>query len=141
MSQYQITHLQMRGDNRGRLVAVEAKRDITFNIERVYYIFGTEDGVARGFHAHRELEQFLICVSGSCCIVMDDGSTRESVLLDRPDKGLYIGPMKWHEMHGLTASTVLLVLASDWYQENDYIRDYEQFIALSKSRNVKATPC
>lgn len=141
MSHYNVKKLEMKGDRQGRLIALEAKRDVSFDIKRVYYIFGTENGVARGFHAHRELEQFLICVSGSCSIVMDDGSTRDSVLLDSPDKGLYIGPMKWHEMHELTTSTVLLVLASDWYRESDYIRDYGQFFALAEKQKSEAERC
>lgn len=124
-----IINFQVKGDSRGSLIALEANKDIPFEIKRVYYIFDTKKDVVRGHHAHKTLEQVLICVSGSCIIVLDDGKKRNEVLLDKPNIGLYVGPNMWREMKDFTPDAVLLVLASDWYDEADYIRDYSEFLA------------
>lgn len=115
------------GDARGSLVALEGQKTVPFPIRRVYYLFGTKAGVSRGFHAHRHLSQVAVCVTGSCRIVLDDGSRREEALLDAPTRGLMIRRMVWREMHDFTSDCVLLVLASEHYDEADYIRDYGQF--------------
>jgi dTDP-4-dehydrorhamnose 3,5-epimerase-like enzyme len=91
-------------------------------------------GVERGFHAHRKLEQLAIAVSGSCTFVLDDGSVREEVRLDRPDGALLMAPMVWHEMRDFSPECVLLVLASEPYSEDDYIRDYSEFLGLAAAR-------
>lgn len=101
-----------------------------FDIARVYYIFGTAEGVERGFHAHRDLTQWAICVRGACTMILDDGRERAEVLLDRPDRALEIGSMIWREMRDFSADAVLLVLASERYNEADYIRDYATFKGL-----------
>lgn len=116
------------GDDRGSLVALEAKRTVPFEIKRVYYIFGTQPSVARGFHAHRNLKQIAVCVTGKCRMILDDGSQRQEVWLDSPTKGLFIGDLIWREMHDFSADCVLLVLASEYYDETDYIRDYDEFL-------------
>jgi dTDP-4-dehydrorhamnose 3,5-epimerase-like enzyme len=115
------------GDERGSLVALEAHKTVPFNVKRVYYIFGTQAGVSRGFHAHRKLQQVAVCVTGKCRIVLDDGQRREEVWLDSPTKGLIIGDLVWREMHDFSPDCVLLVLASEHYNEADYIRSYESF--------------
>lgn len=115
------------GDSRGSLVALEAEKTIPFTIKRVYYIFGTQEGVARGFHAHKKLSQVAICVTGKCRMLLDDGRSRESVWLDSPTKGILIENMIWREMHDFSEDCVLLVLASEHYDESDYIRVYEDF--------------
>ncbi|MFA0038845.1 FdtA/QdtA family cupin domain-containing protein [Vibrio sp. 10N.261.52.A1] len=118
------------GDQRGSLISLEEQRNIPFDIKRVYYIYNTKNEISRGFHAHKNLEQVAICVKGSCRIVLDDGQSRESVVLDSPDQGLYIDNNKWREMHDFSKDCVLLVLASNIYDESDYIRDYEEFLRL-----------
>jgi dTDP-4-dehydrorhamnose 3,5-epimerase-like enzyme len=128
MSLIREVDLKLLGDERGSLVALESNKNIPFDIKRVYYIFGTQKGVSRGFHAHRSLEQIAICISGSCRMLMDDGRTKESVLLNCRNKGIYIDSMIWHEMHDFSDDCVLLVLASDYYDELDYIRAYNDFI-------------
>lgn len=115
------------GDFRGSLVSIEQKIDIPFEIKRAYYIYDTQSNVERGFHAHRQLQQLAICVSGSCRMVIDDGESKENIWLSSPDKGLLIGDMVWREMHDFSADCVLLVLASEHYDESDYIRNYDQF--------------
>ena len=116
------------GDNRGSLISIESKIDVPFEIKRVYYIFGNKNNVRRGFHAHKNLQQVLIAVSGSCKILIDSGKSKEEVLLDSPKKGLLIKELLWREMFDFSANCVLLVLASEHYDEKDYIRDYNQFL-------------
>ena len=117
-----------RGDSRGQLVAIESHKNIPFDIKRAYYLLYTKAGVSRGFHAHRDLQQVAICVSGRCRMVLDDGKVRQETWMDSPSRGVYIGQMVWREMHDFSENCVLLVLASEHYDEADYIRDYAQFL-------------
>ena len=123
------------GDDHGSLVAIEECKDIPFPIRRVYYLFGTKEDVTRGCHAHKSLQQVLICLSGSCKIMLDDGGERQTVLLDRPDEGLYLPNAIWREMFDFSPDAVLMVLASDFYNEADYIRDYSEFLDYIKDHN------
>ena len=118
------------GDDRGQLVAVEVGEDIPFQVRRVYYIYDTLSDVRRGFHAHQDLEQILVCVHGSCRIHLDNGYETEEVLLDKPYEGLYISNNMWREMYDFSEGAVLLVLASRHYDEADYIRDYDAFLNM-----------
>ncbi|MGF1697571.1 FdtA/QdtA family cupin domain-containing protein [Vibrio lamellibrachiae] len=131
MSLINIIDFKSLGDERGGLVALEAGKDIPFDIKRVYYISGTEKDVARGFHAHKELRQVAVCVVGQCRFIMDDGSDRQEIIMNSADKGILIDKMQWHEMEAFSKDCVLLVMASDYYDESDYIRDYENFLALT----------
>lgn len=116
------------GDSRGSLVALESNKNIPFDIKRVYYLFGLSSDLPRGFHAHKTLRQVAICISGQCEMLMDDGKSREKVILDSSSKGLLIDTMQWHEMHNFSDDCILVVLASDNYDESDYIRSYEEFL-------------
>ncbi len=118
------------GDDRGQLIAIEEQNDLPFDIKRVYYIYDTLPGVRRGFHAHLDLQQILICVSGSCKIHLDNGFETAEVLLDKPNEGLYISNDMWREMYDFSPDAVLLVLASNLYDEQDYIRNYDAFIQM-----------
>ncbi len=124
------------GDDRGSLVALESNKNVPFNIERVYYIFGTQKGVSRGFHAHRHLKQLAVCVTGSCRIVLDNGKIREEVILDCSTTGLLIDDLIWREMHDFTPDCVLMVLANRYYDEFDYIRDYDEFLRAVNNENI-----
>lgn len=117
------------GDDRGQLVALEENKDIPFMIKRVYYMYDTVEGVTRGKHAHKSLEQILICVHGSCKIRLDDGREKKVVVLDKPNIGLYVSNVMWREMFDFSPDAVLMVLASELYDETDYIRDYDAFLA------------
>lgn len=128
MSLIQWAEFPSLGDDRGSLVALEGGNTVPFEIKRVYYIFGTEQNVSRGFHAHHNLKQVAICVTGRCRMILDDGKIREEVWLDSPTKGLLIGDLVWREMHDFSEDCVLLVLASEHYDENDYIRGYDEFL-------------
>ena len=122
------------GDDRGQLVAIEAMKDLPFEIRRVYYIYDTLPGVRRGFHAHLNLQQILLCVNGSCKIHLDNGTDTAEVTLDKPNVGLYISNDMWREMYDFTPGTVLLVLASEYYDEADYIRNYDEFIKMVRTK-------
>lgn len=119
---------QPHGDNRGQLIALEELKDIPFKIKRVYYMYDTADGFIRGKHAHKKLEQILVCIHGSCKIRLDNGKEHKIVPLEKPYEGLYIPSNMWREMFDFTQDAVLLVLASELYDEDDYIRNYEDFI-------------
>ncbi|WP_391120054.1 WxcM-like domain-containing protein [Psychrobacillus sp. L3] len=128
---------QVIGDERGSLISLEAMKNIPFNIKRVYYIYSVDPTLPRGFHAHKELQQVLVCVSGSCKIILDDGKVKSEYILDKPDKGLLVYKMIWHEMHDFSEDCVLMVLANDYYDEEDYLRDYEEFKSyLTKKSNT-----
>lgn len=119
---------QQHGDERGQLVALEELRDIPFEIKRVYYMYDTVAGVRRGFHAHRTLKQILIPIHGTCKVHLDNGRETAEVILDKPYEGLYIADNVWREMYDFSSDAVLMVLASDYYKEEDYIRNYNEFM-------------
>jgi dTDP-4-dehydrorhamnose 3,5-epimerase-like enzyme len=123
---------QQHGDERGQLVALEEYKDIPFEIKRVYYMYDTGDGVRRGFHAHKSLKQILICIHGSCKIHLDNGSEKKEISLEKPYEGLYISNAMWREMYDFSPEAVLMVLASDYYNEDDYIRNYDDFLDMVK---------
>ena len=118
------------GDQRGSLVALENNKSVPFDIKRVYYIFGTKEGVSRGFHAHRNLKQVAVCVTGSCRFVLDNGKQKEEVILNSATKGLLIEDLIWREMYDFSPDCVLMVLASEYYDESDYIREYDDFLGV-----------
>jgi len=122
------------GDDRGTLVAVEQMKNLPFEIKRCYYMYDTKPGVRRGFHAHKALKQVLLCVHGSCKILLDDGTEKAEVQLDKPNRGLVIESNIWREMFDFSEDAVLMVLASELYDESDYIRNYEDFIKYVKEK-------
>lgn len=125
---------QQHGDARGQLVALEETKEIPFQIKRVYYIYDTLADVRRGFHAHKKLKQLLICVHGSCKVLLDDGTDKEIVTLDKPYEGIFIQSNMWREMYDFSPDAVLLVLASENYDESDYIRDYSKFLEYVRNQ-------
>jgi len=125
-----ILEFKVLGDEKGALVALESKVNIPFDIKRVFYLFGTKEGLKRGCHAHRTLNQVLVCVSGSCRILLDDGVEKNEILLKDPHIGLCVGNMIWSEIYDLSDDCVILVLASDYYDEADYIRSYKEFVDI-----------
>jgi dTDP-4-dehydrorhamnose 3,5-epimerase-like enzyme len=129
----EIINFDIKGDERGSLISLEENKNIPFEIKRVYYIFDTKNNIRRGFHAHKKLKQLLVCVSGSCKILLDDGKSKEEMSLDHPNKGLLIESMIWREMFDFSPDCVLMVLADEVYDESDYFRDYQQFIEFCKN--------
>ena len=128
MSLIEWVELPNLGDDRGSLIIAETEKNVPFDIKRFYYILNAKPELPRGYHAHKQLVQIAFCIQGSCKMVMDDGSQKQEVYINQPNKGLMIPPMVWHEMHDFSADCVLLVLASERYDETDYIRDYEDFL-------------
>jgi len=116
----------------GNITVVENEINIPFNIKRVYYLYDIPGGEARGGHAHYELEQYVIAASGSFDVILDDGKNRKIVTLNRPNLALHIVPGLWRELDNFSSGSICLVLASQIYDENDYIRDYKEFLEFKK---------
>jgi dTDP-4-dehydrorhamnose 3,5-epimerase-like enzyme len=125
---YEILKFNVKGDHSGSLVALEKGADFPFDIKRVYYIWGTDKQMVRGRHAHKNLEQVVVCTSGSCDFILDNGRERETIRLSSPSEGLYIKQHIWREFTNFSDDCVVMVLASEHYNEVDYIRDYDEFL-------------
>lgn len=112
----------------GVLSIAENGKEVPFSVQRVYYIYGLNDGSAiRGKHAHKHNQQVIFCINGSFTLEVDDGTSQQEIVLDSPDKGVYMDTGLWHTMKDFSENCILLILASDLYDEGDYIRDYEEF--------------
>lgn len=122
--------MEINKDKRGSLIALENLKTVPFEIKRVYYIYDTKPDVDRGGHAHTNLEQILIMMDGACEVLLDNGKEKKSIILNRPDVGLYIGKNMWREMKNFSYGAKLLVLASDLYDEKEYIRSYDEFLRI-----------
>ena len=120
----------------GTLSFFESERHIPFDIRRVYYIYDVQGNSRRGFHAHRNLKQVLFCIHGSCKLLLDNGTEQVDVLLDDPAEGLLIENPIWREMYDFSPGAVLLVMASEYYDEADYIRNYDEFLAFIKENEA-----
>lgn len=135
MSLINIINFKSLGDARGDLISLESTKEIPFEIKRVYYIFDTQNDVIRGLHAHKELKQVAIVLKGSCRFLLDDGVNQESIILSNAHQGLLIDSCLWREMSDFSEDCVLIVLASAQYDENDYIRNYNEFLKMAKNVN------
>lgn len=123
-------------DARGSLSFLEGEKHVPFSISRIYYLYDVPPDAERGAHAHKDLEQLIIAISGSFDVILDDGSGKRRFSLSRPDRGLYVCPMIWRDLVDFSPGAVCLVLASKPYDEKDYFRDYEEFhLAAGKSRS------
>lgn len=129
LSDCKIIDLPRINDPRGNLTFVESGRHIPFDIRRVYYLYDVPGGAERGGHAHKALHQLIIAMSGSFDIHLDDGYGKKTVHMNRSYNGLYVCPMIWREIDNFSSGAVCMVLASDYYDEHDYYRDYNQFIS------------
>lgn len=131
MQEPYLIEFDIKGDDRGSLIALEELKEIPFKVKRVYYIFDTKKGVIRGNHAHKSLKQVLICVKGSVKVKCEYESSIKEFYLDKPNVGLYIEDLTWHTMYNFSEDAVLVVLADSLYSEQDYIRDYSIFKSIS----------
>ncbi len=127
---YQIINFRECGDERGNLVVAEGEKDIPFAIQRIFYIYGSDDTVVRGQHANKTSEFVLINVSGTSKVRITDGKETAIISLDKPRMGLYISRMLWKDMYEFSPDSVLLVLANTHYDETEYIRDFNEYLAL-----------
>ena len=126
--QYKILEFGDLGDERGKLVVVEGAQDIPFDIQRVFYIYGSDSEVVRGQHANRNSEFVLINVSGSSKVRVDNGFEEDIIELNRPRMGLYLPTMLWKDMYDFSPDSILLVLSSEHYDAEEYIRDHDEFV-------------
>jgi dTDP-4-dehydrorhamnose 3,5-epimerase-like enzyme len=133
LDECRIIDLPRIQDPRGNLTFIEGGHHLPFEIARVYYLYDVPGGESRGGHAHRELEQFVIAMSGSFDVVLDDGTDRRTVSLNRSYYGLYMPRMVWRELVNFSSGSVCTVLASRPYEEEDYFRDYDEFVAAVRS--------
>ena len=127
-----IIELPKIADQRGNLTFIEGNNHIPFEIKRIYYLYDVPGGESRGGHAHKKLEQLIIAANGSFDVVLDDGHERKKFHLNRSYSGLYIAPRIWRELENFSSGSVCLVLASDYFDESDYLRRYEGFIQFIK---------
>jgi dTDP-4-dehydrorhamnose 3,5-epimerase-like enzyme len=127
LSKCKIVNFPKITDYRGNLSFIEENRQIPFEIKRVYYLYDVPSGATRGGHAHKELQQIVIALSGSFDVILDDGYHRRSFFLNRPHYGLYIPPKVWRELENFSSNSVALSLVSHVYDESDYVRDYGVF--------------
>ena len=116
-------------NSQGNLTFIEEQRHVPFDVARIYYLYDVPEGAARGGHAHRELEQLILPIGGSFDVIVDDGSNRRTFHLDDPHLGLYLPQLIWRELENFSAGSFCVVLASAYYDEADYYRDYEEFRA------------
>jgi hypothetical protein len=130
MSLFNWVIFEPKGDERGDLVSLEQGVNVPFEIKRVYYIYRTQSQVNRGFHAHSKLEQLIVCLSGSMEIILDNGKERARAILNSPTRGLFVKSKIWREMLNFSPGCVIMVLASEHFDEDDYIRDYSEFLAV-----------
>ncbi len=128
LDQCQIMDLPKVTSYQGSLTAVNNSLEIPFNIRRVYYLYDVPGGETRGGHAHHEIHQLIVCVSGSYDVLLDDGKRRRTLKLNRAHQGLYVPPMIWRELVNFSTGAICLVLASENYSEDEYIRDFSEFV-------------
>jgi dTDP-4-dehydrorhamnose 3,5-epimerase-like enzyme len=129
LSDCQLVDLPRIQDPRGNLTFIEGTRHVPFDIKRVYYLYDVPGGAERGAHGHKELRQLMVAMSGSFDVVLDDGRDKRTYHMNRSYFGLLIAPMMWRELTNFSSGAVCMVLASDYYKESDYYRDYSQFMA------------
>ena len=132
LSHCHIIDLPKIGDPRGNLTFIEGNRHIPFDIKRVYYLYDIPGGSERGAHGHRNLKQLIVAMSGSFDVVLDDGFNKKSFHMNRSYFGLYVSPMIWRDITNVSSGAVLMVLASEFYSEDDYFRDYNLFLLAAR---------
>lgn len=133
ISECQIIDLPKITDPRGNLTFIEGGEHIPFDIKRVYYLYDVPGGAERGAHGHRRLQQFIVAMSGSFDVILDDGLESKTIHMNRSYYGLYVSPMMWRDITNVSSGAVLMVLASEIYDEADYFRDYDQFLKAVRS--------
>jgi len=128
-----IIDLPKISDPRGNLTFIEGGNHIPFDIKRVYYLYDVPGGAERGAHGHRRLQQFIVAMSGSFDVILDDGFDTRTIHMNRSYYGLYVSPMMWRDITNVSSGAVLMVLASELYDESDYFRDYSEFLTAARS--------
>ncbi|MEH1924682.1 sugar 3,4-ketoisomerase [Nostoc sp.] len=133
IEQCRIIHLPKVQDPRGNLTFIEGNKHVPFDLKRVYYLYDVPGGAERGGHAHKQLQQLIIAMSGSFDVVLDDGHGKWRFPLNRSYYGLYVSSMIWRELDNFSSGSICMVLASTYYEESDYYRNYDEFIKAVRS--------
>ena len=132
MDGYKVIDFEIHSDNRGNLTSLSENQEIPFKIKRIYYTWDMPNDAIRGGHAHKNLDEVMVCLHGSCDFVLDDGKEKITVTLDKPNKGLYIKANLWRDFRNFSKDCVVILIASELYDTEDYIRDYEEFLKIQK---------
>lgn len=132
LNKCRLIDLPIVHDARGNLTFVEGQTHVPFDIKRVYYLYDVPGGAERGGHAHKQLHQLIIAMSGSFDIHLDDGNSKRTIHMNRSYHGLYICPMIWREIDNFSSGAVCMALASEYYDERDYYRDYDEFVMAAR---------
>lgn len=133
----QVVQLSSIDNQAGKITVIENGQQLAFNVKRVYYLYDVPGGAERGGHAHKSLYQLIVAASGSFDVVLNDGQTQMIIHLNSPNKGLLIKPGIWRELNSFSSGSICLVLASELYNENDYIRNYQEFKIWKKNENLQ----
>lgn len=134
---YELIDLQSFGDERGSLIAFEKNSNVPFDVKRVFYIFDTKGDIARGCHANKKSKFLLVVINGSCRVKIDNGKEQTDVLLNNPNKALFLNTLVWKEMYEFSYNSVLMVLANEYYDESEYIRNYDEFLDKVNNKCAK----
>lgn len=132
MQKYKILNFDIHSDKRGDLTSLADNKEIPFKIKRIYYTWNMPNEAIRGGHAHKKLDEVIVCLHGSCDFVLDDGKEKITITLDRPNKGLYIKANVWRDFRNFSSDCVVILIASDYYDTEDYIRDYNEYLKSIK---------
>lgn len=135
MNNADLINFKVLGDERGSLIAFEENHNVPFDVKRVFYIYGTQEGIPRGQHSHYNTKQLLVAVNGGCKVTLDDGTKKQTYTLNKPNVGLFQDKLVWGTMHDFSEDCILMVFANTYYDENDYIRSYDKFLEVLKNAN------
>jgi len=130
MKGYKVIDFEVHPDERGKLTAVSEMKEIPFEIKRIYYTWDMPKEAIRGGHAHKVLDEVMICLRGSCDFVLDDGKEKITITLDRPNKGLYVSAHLWRHFTNFSPDCVVMLIASDYFHPEDHVKDYNEFLKL-----------
>lgn len=132
MERYKVFDFEVHSDPRGKLTSLSNNQEIPFEIKRIYYTWDMPKEAIRGGHAHKKLDEVMICLHGSCDFVLDDGKEKVTITLDKPNKGLYIPAWLWRDFRNFSSDCIVALIASDYYNTEDYIRDYNEYLKIIK---------
>lgn len=132
MQGYKVIDFEVHPDERGKLTALSSNREIPFEIKRIYYTWDMPHEAIRGGHAHRDLDEVVVCLHGSCDFVLDNGKETLTIHLDQPNRGLYIPAHLWRDFRNFSSDCVVILIASDYFHPEDHIKDYNEFLELVK---------
>ena len=134
MQKYKVLNFNVHSDKRGNLISLADNKEIPFKIKRIYYTWNMPNKAIRGGHAHKRLDEVMVCLHGSCDFVLDDGKEKITITLDRPNKGLYIKANVWRDFRNFSPDCVVILIASGYYDTEDYIRDYDEYLKSIKKQ-------